>query len=181
MKEINYKDLIDKKLSKKTKEEDGTAYIAVDGQYEEQNGYGYTKTDWITIIDNANVSEYKDGEEGTLFWFPDSPYTNASQIEKVRLIISGDDACDLTFENPAIVNRFYYWGNPSLGRPDDYEDNGQIYCIDFYEGETGVELYRKEAFTSDNNQVTIMIYAKSIKTIDQSLIGITGVFEEGEG
>lgn len=53
MKEINYKNLIDKKLSKKTKEEDGTAYVAVDGQYEEFNGYGYCKMKWVTIVDKT--------------------------------------------------------------------------------------------------------------------------------
>lgn len=53
MKEINYKNLIDKKLSKKTKEEDGTAYVAVDGQYEELNGYGYYKIKLVTIVDQT--------------------------------------------------------------------------------------------------------------------------------
>ena len=56
MKEINYKNLIDKKLSKKTKEEDGTAYVAVDGQYEELNGYGYYKMKWVTIVDKTASS-----------------------------------------------------------------------------------------------------------------------------
>lgn len=56
MKEINYKNLIDNKLSKKTKEEDGTAYVAVDGQYEELNGYGYCKMEWVAIVDQTASS-----------------------------------------------------------------------------------------------------------------------------
>lgn len=53
MKSINYKQLI---LPKNTQESNGTAYISVDGEYQEQDGYGYYKMEWMTIAETEQTS-----------------------------------------------------------------------------------------------------------------------------
>lgn len=55
MRQINYQQLINAKLSKNTNEPSGTAYINVNGEYQEQQDYGYYEIGWDTIAKNETT------------------------------------------------------------------------------------------------------------------------------
>jgi len=182
VKEINYKNLIDNKLSKKTKEEDGTAYVAIDGQYEEQSGYGYTQSEWITLYEGI-ITWVADENGRNILWsdtriiLPEN--VSPDSVNKIRLIINGENNHDVTSEityaNP--INNSINFGNPRFS--DDFaENNGLEYGVGLCGNQIHMGAY--DTFISNGDHVTIIGYVASVKQIDSSLLP-ANVFVKGGG
>lgn len=181
MKEINYKNLIDNKLSKQTKEDNGTAYVAVDGQYEEQPGYGYTQDKWVTLYEGIpSLVEDEDGEpflwSNTNIFFPEN--VSPDSVNKIRLIISGENNHDVTSVITYTDGYTIFFGNPYFLTLDTEKDNGFPYSVFFQNTDIHISAY--DTFISNGDHVTIMGCIPSVKQIDSSLLP-ANVFVKGGG
>lgn len=178
MKEINYKNLIDNKLSKQTNENNGTAYVAVNGQYEEQSGYGYTQGEWVTLYEGIMPLGYEDNIlfNNTTITFPEN--VSPDSVNKIRLIISGENNHDVTSEITYTDESRIYFGNPYLMTHNADRNNFLEYCVLF--NNSNIEIAAYNTFISNGDNVVIMGYTISVKQIDSSLLPAS-VFVEGTG